>query len=179
MTNLTKADIPIMPKYFDRYIALADDGVGIVASLKQSLDELKAAPLDIWRALGDRVYAEGKWTVRDILQHIVDTERVFLYRILSIARGDKQKMATFDENDFAQMAMANLRPLDDILNEMILVRQSSIVLFQSFSDEMVLQNGNGYNGIQYGPLSLGFVLSGHQRWHFRTLEERYYPLLDP
>lgn len=167
-----------MPKYFDRYIALVDDGVTVLAALLQSLEELKIVPLDTWRELGDRVYAEGKWTVRDILQHIVDCERVFLYRILSIARGDKQKMAPFDENDFALNANANHRSLEEIMDELMIVRQSSILLFQSFTDDMLLQNGSAYNGIQYSPLALGFVLFGHQRWHFKVLEERYYPMVD-
>ena len=174
---MKKADIKIMPDYFDRYINLADDHLSVVDALALSLQELIEAPIDKWKALGDQVYLEGKWTVRDILQHFIDTERVFVYRILSIARGDKQKMAPYDENEFAKNAQATQRPLDEIFEELMLIRRATIMMYESFTDEMLLQNGQGYNDVQYGPLALGFMIAGHQRWHFRVLEERYYPLL--
>ncbi|MBK8053610.1 MAG: DinB family protein [Saprospiraceae bacterium] len=174
---MTKSDIKIMPEYFDRYIALADDHLSVVEALELSLQELNDAPVDKWRALGDQVYAEGKWTLRDILQHYIDTERVFVYRILSIARGDQQKMTPYDENEFAKNALATRRSLDEILDELKLIRRTTIMMFKSFTDDMLLQNGHGYSGVQYGPLALGFMLAGHQRWHFRVLEEKYYPML--
>lgn len=174
---MTKSDIKIMPEYFDRYIALADDHLNVVETLELSLQELNDAPLEIWIALGDQVYAEGKWTVRDTLQHYIDTERVFVYRILSIARGDKQKMLPYDENEFANNAGAIRRPMEEILEELKLIRKATIMMFKSFTDEMLMQNGHGYNGMQYGPLALGFMLAGHQRWHFKVLEEKYYLLL--
>ncbi len=171
---MKKSDIKIMPEYFDRYIALADDHLSVIESLELSLDELNQAPLDTWRAIGDKVYEVGKWTIRDILQHCIDTERVFVYRILAISRGDKQKMNPYDENEFAKNALATRRPLDEILDELKLIRRSTIMMFKSFTDDMLMQNGYGYNGIEYGPLALGFMLAGHQRWHFKVMEERYY-----
>lgn len=173
---MRKEDIQKMPPYFDRYIALADDKT-VIEVLQTSLEELENAPLDTWRLLGDKVYEEGKWTVKDMLQHYIDTERVFGYRILAIARGDKQKMIPYDEEEFGKNAKATRRPLEEILDELILLRKSTIAMFQSFDDEMLTQLGNGFNGMQYCPLSLGFMLAGHQRWHFNVLEERYYPLV--
>ena len=174
---MKKSDILKMPEYFDRYIDLAED-VSVVESLRVSLHELENAPLERWKALGDTVYAPGKWSVKDILQHYIDTERVFVYRITAIARGDKQKMLPYDEELFAQNAEANRRSIDDLLEELILIRKATILLFESFTPEMLQQEGNGFNGVTYSPLALGFMLAGHQRWHFRVLEERYYPLLD-
>ena len=171
---MKKSDIKIMPEYYDRYIALADDHLSVIESLALSLDELNQAPLDTWRAIGDKVYEVGKWTIRDILQHCIDTERVFVYRILAISRGDKQKMNPYDENEFAKNALATRRPLDEILDELKLIRRSTIMMFKSFTDDMLMQNGYGYNGIEYGPLALGIMLAGHQRWHFKVMEERYY-----
>lgn len=166
-----------MPEYFDRYINLAED-VSVVESLQISFLELENAPIEKWKALGEKTYAEGKWTIKDILQHYIDTERVFTYRITAIARGDKQKMIPYDEEDFAKNAKANRRTIDDLKEELILIRKSTIKLFQSFTPEMLQQQGNGFNGTQYCPLALGFMLAGHQRWHFRVLEEKYYPLLN-
>ncbi len=174
---MKKSDILKMPEYFDRYIDLAED-VSVVESLRVSLHELENAPLERWKALGDTVYAPGKWSVKDILQHYIDTERVFVYRITAIARGDKQKMLPYDEELFAQNAEANRRSIDDLLEELMLIRKATIYLFESFTPEMLQQEGNGFNGVTYSPLALGFMLAGHQRWHFRVLEERYYPLLD-
>lgn len=174
---MKKTAIKMMPEYFDRYINLAED-VTVVDSLQLSLKELEQAPIELWKALGDKRYAEGKWTIKDILQHFIDTERVFTYRITAIARGDKQIMNPYDEEVFAKNAEANRRSIDNLMEELCLIRKSTIKLFESFSPAMLQQQGNGFNGMQYCPLALGFMLAGHQRWHFRVLEEKYYPLLN-
>lgn len=173
---MRKSDIVIMPEYFDRYIELAADE-DIVKALTVSLEELQHAPLDTWRALGDRAYAEGKWTIKDILQHLIDTERVFMYRITAIARGDKQHMLPYDEEVFAKAAQASSRAIDDLLEELTLIRKATVLFFRYCPDDLLLQQGYAYNGAQYGPLALGFMLAGHQRWHFRILENKYYPMI--
>jgi hypothetical protein len=174
---MKKSDIKKMPEYFDRYIHLAED-TSVVAALQISLQELENAPLEKWIALGEKTYAPDKWTVKDILQHYIDTERVFTYRITAIARGDKQKMIPYDEEVFAKNALANRRTLDDLMEELTLIRKATIKLYQSFTAEMLCELGNGFKGMQYCPLALGFMLAGHQRWHFRVLEEKYYPLIN-
>jgi hypothetical protein len=173
---MKKNDIKKMPEYFDRYINLTDD-VTYLEALQLSLRELEDAPLGKWKELGEKVYAMGKWTIKDILQHYIDTERVFTYRITSIARGDKQIMNPYDEDVFASAALANRRTIDDLFEELLLLRKSTIAMYKSFTPEMLHQQGNGFNGMEYCPLSLGFMLAGHQRWHFRVLEEKYFPLI--
>lgn len=172
------SDIGSMPEYFDRYILLAEN-ISINESLEISLKELEQAPIDKWVALGDRVYAANKWTVKDILQHCIDTERVFVYRATAIARGDQQEMIPFDEEEFARNTTAGQRTIEDLLEELMLVRKGSIAFFKSLNPTMLQREGKGYNGMRYCPLALGFMLAGHQRWHFKVLEERYYPLLKP
>ena len=173
---MKKSELNPMPKYFDRYIALADD-VEMMDALNISLQELEDAPLDKWKALGNRAYAEGKWSVKDMLQHIIDTERVFVYRATSFARQDPQKMLGYDEELFGKNAEANRRSIDELYEELILLRKSTILLFKSFTDEMLQTIGKGYSS-EYSVVSIGFMLPGHQRWHFKVLEERYYPLLE-
>jgi hypothetical protein len=173
---MKKSDIKKMPEYFDRYINLTDD-VTYLDALLISLKELESAPIDKLKALGDNTYAKDKWTIKDILQHCIDTERVFTYRITAISRGDKQKMLPYDEDTFAKNADANRRSVDELLEEILLIRKSTIMLYQSFTKDMLHQQGNGFNGVQYCPLALGFMLAGHQRWHFKVIEERYFPLL--
>ena len=86
-------------------------------------------------------------------------------------------MLPFDEESFAKNTIANQRTIDDLLNELLLVRKGTIAMYQSFSTKMLHQVGNGFNKMQYCPLSLGFMLAGHQRWHFKVLEEKYLSLL--
>lgn len=174
--NMKKSDIQKMPEYFDRYINLTDD-VTYREALEISLTELEKAPIDKWKALGEKVYAPGKWTIKDMLQHIIDTERVFAYRMTAFARKDPQKMLGFDEDNYANNAFANRRTIDDLVEELILVRKNLIALYKSFTPEMLQLEGKGYNGATYSVLSMGFCMAGHQRWHFKVLEERYYPLL--
>ncbi|MBK7036783.1 MAG: DinB family protein [Bacteroidetes bacterium] len=77
-----------LPEYFDRYILKCDD-VELTDAIKISITELENAPIDKWKQLGDKTYAPGKWTVKEILQHLIDTERIFCYRALTYARGEK------------------------------------------------------------------------------------------
>lgn len=174
---MKKSDIKKMPQYFDRYINLTDD-VAYLEALNTSLEELVNAPIDKWNALGDKVYAPGKWTVKDILQHYIDTERVFTYRITAIARGDEQAFNSFDEDLFANNAEANRRTIEDLVEELIIMRKGFIKMYQSFTTTMLHRKGRGANGMEYCVLSLGFMIPGHQRWHFKVLEEKYYPFLN-
>lgn len=174
---MKKSDIKKMPEYFDRYINLTDD-VTYLEALKISLHELENAPFEKWKALGEKVYAPGKWTIKDMLQHIIDTERVFSYRMTAFSRKDPQKMLGYDEDHYAKNAMANRRDIDSLIEELILVRKGLITLYQSFNNEMLLLEGKGYNGAQYSVLSMAFCMAGHQRWHFKVLEEKYYSLLE-
>lgn len=174
---MKKSDIKNMPEYFDRYIDLTDD-VDHLEALKISLLELENFPVEKWKTIGEKVYAPGKWTVKDILQHYIDTERVFSYRMTAFARNDGQRMLSFDEDLFAKNADANRRTIDDLLAELILVRKSYIAQYQSYTDEMLQRVGQGYNGSEYSVLAMAFMIAGHQRWHFRVVEEKYYPLID-
>lgn len=173
---MTKANITIMPAYFDRYINLAEDE-HFLTTLEISLQELQQAPIDKWSALGNNVYAPGKWTVKDILQHYIDTERVFTYRITAFARGDKQRMLSFDEDTYAKNTNANERTVNDLVEELILVRKGYIAMYKSFTPAMLMKTGFGFDGNEIQVLAMAYMIAGHQRWHFKVLEEKYYPLL--
>jgi DinB superfamily len=172
---MKKSDINPMPAYFDRYINLAAD-VDVNTALQQSLEAAENFPMDKWRALGDMVYAPGKWTVKDMIQHITDTERIFAYRALRFARKDSTKLPGFEENDFAAAAGANARGLEDLVEELKQVRRSTIALFASFTGEMLQTVGATFSA-SLTPLAIGFTIAGHQQHHLNVLEERYYPLL--
>ena len=166
----TRSQLSPLPQYFDRYINLVDD-VTVTQALEISLKELHDAPLQQWKAIGSKVYAPGKWTINDILQHVADTERVFAYRALSFARGEKD-VRPFDENLYGQNAGATNRTLEDILEELIAVRKASILLYKSFNETMLNRKGVGFKG-EYSVHDIGFIIGGHQRWHWRVIEEKY------
>ena len=169
---MLKSALPFMPEYFDRYINQTDD-VSLLNMLERAKDELLNYCWDKLEALGDQVYAPGKWTGRDILQHLIDTERILSYRALCMARGEAANLPSFEEDDYALHAQGNQRSLEDLKAEFINLRTSTLHLFRSFSDAMLLRMGTA-NGKQLTPLALGFIVAGHQRHHFRVLEERYF-----
>ncbi|MBI1224249.1 MAG: DinB family protein [Bacteroidetes bacterium] len=173
---MKKSDLSWAPGYFNTYINKVPD-VELTEAFAQSISELHNLDMAKLRSLGDQVYAPGKWTVRDIIQHLSDCERVFAYRALRFARNDKTPMPSFDENLFAETAGANTRPLEQVLEELKLVRASTIALFDTFSDESLLRTGV-MAGMELPVLALGFTLAGHQIHHFDILVERYFPLLN-
>ena len=168
---MKRTEIYPMPEYFDRYINLADD-IELNEALQISCDELNHLPVDLWKNIGDKVYAPGKWTIRDILQHMIDTERIFAYRALCFARGEANRMPSFDENEYAQNTSANQRSLEELIAELKLVRETSMMLYNSFTDEMLLRAGVSFRG-SYSVLAIGFIMVGHQRWHLNIIQERY------
>ena len=165
-----------MPQFFDRYINLVDD-IAIDDALRQFGQSYLEKEKDNLVKLGDDVYAPGKWTVKDIIQHIIDAERIFAYRALRIARYDKTPLPGFEENVYALHTTASSRTLDDLLHEFYSVRAANIILFKSFNDDM-LQNEGISSGNPVSVLALGFTIAGHTIHHVNVLRERYYPLLD-
>lgn len=172
---MLKSQINLSPSYFDRYInkvpdlharaALSSHGIPIIEQHR-----------DRWTTLGDQTYAPGKWTINEVLQHIIDTERVFAYRALRIGRGDESPMPGFDQEVFNNHTDASSRKIQDLLKELITVRQSSIWLFESMDDEALLRQGVA-SDLTMNPLALAFMITGHLIHHVEILEERYYPLM--
>lgn len=120
----------------------------------------------------DFAYAPGKWTLKEMLQHIIDTERIFAYRALCIARHEKQSLPGFDENEYASNSHATARSWQSLLAEFKLVRKTTEILFDSFSPETLQQAGTSNNN----PVSvntIGFVTVGHLYHHMEVIKERY------
>lgn len=175
MNTMKRSELNGLPEYFDRYILKCDD-VTINEMFNISIAEIDNAPLDKWRALGDRTYAEGKWTVKEVLQHLIDTERVFAYRALAIARGETAKLPSFDEDSYAKHSEANRRSLEDIIAELRHSHQSMQMMYNSFTPEMLERKGMGWKG-EYSVAHIAFTMGGHQRWHLDVLKERYYGII--
>lgn len=117
-------------------------------------------------------YAEGKWTIKDIIQHLIDVERVFSYRALRIARNDTTPLPGFDENFYVANANANNRSIQDLLSELALVRQSTLFLFKNFTLEQLGKIGTASDK-QVSVRAIGFILIGHQKHHQEVFRQRY------
>jgi len=120
----------------------------------------------------DYRYAEGKWTIKDIIQHLIDSERVFAYRAMRFARHDETALPGFDENLFAANANADKRSINDLLTEMSALRHANIAMFKAFSQEELLNKGTA-SGYTVSVRAFGFLIIGHQNHHIKVFRERY------
>jgi hypothetical protein len=120
----------------------------------------------------DYAYAPGKWTIKQVLQHCIDTERIMAYRALCVARGESQSLPGFDENAYAATAQVGHRSLKQLTDELMHARASSVLLFQSF-DAVDLQRLGTANGQPISANALGFIIVGHVLHHQQVLTERY------
>lgn len=117
-------------------------------------------------------YAEDKWTIKEIFQHIIDTENIFMYRCLRIARHDQTPLAGFDQNDYILPSLANKKSIELLLEEYQAVRQNFIVLLKSLSETDLNFVGNA-NGSNLSARSAAFIILGHELWHIKIIKERY------
>lgn len=129
---------------------------------------VKSIPADKWHY----TYALGKWTIAEVLMHVLDAERVFQYRALRIGRGDKTPLPGFDQDAYVPNSGAHDRSQESVLDEYRAVRQSSISLFAGFSREVLGWQGTASQAtVSVG--ALGFMICGHQKHHRNILRERY------
>ena len=117
-------------------------------------------------------YAEGKWTLKELLQHVIDTERIFIYRALAFARKETQSLPGFDEKTYAANSDANARTWKSLCEELKAVRNTSRLLFENFTDEMLSSSGLANNN-PTTVNAIGFILVGHVYHHKNIVETRY------
>ena len=148
------------------------ENVELLEELEISLHDfirfVREIPMDKF----DYRYAEGKWTIKDIIQHIIDAERIFAYRALRISRNDQTPLPGFEENDYVENTNANDRSIQELLTELSAVRHSNLLMFKSFTEEQLTRMGTASNH----PISvraLGFLIIGHQKHHQKVFQERY------
>lgn len=157
--------------HFATYIKQAGQGK-LIEELEISLHDfirfVQNIPLDKF----DYRYAEGKWTIKDIIQHVMDTERIFVYRALRFSRYDKTVLPSFEENDYADNANSNSRSIQDLLTEFSALRHSTLLFYKSLSEEQLKNIGKASN-YEISVRALGFVIIGHQKHHQKVFEERY------
>lgn len=159
------------PEYMDTYISLVKED-----NVRDALAETKKTFLafigSINPDLENHRYAAGKWSIKEVILHCADTERIFASRALGYARGEKQKSLSFDENTYANNSHADTRSLKDIIDEYETIANATASLFHSFSDSVLSIPGE----MPSGPCTVnavGFAISGHNLHHMKIIKERY------
>jgi uncharacterized damage-inducible protein DinB len=147
----------------DDAVAALEAQASDVAALIDSLDET---------AIAGHRYAPGKWTVKEVLGHLIDDERIFAYRMLCVARNDTRPLPGFDENDYVAATQFESRTLASLAAEYRVVRASTLAFFDSLTAEEWLRRGT-VNGYEASVRGLAFHVAGHELHHLRTLRERY------
>lgn len=165
-----------MPEYFDRYINLVAD-VELSQAFDDSIAQLNGLDMNALARLENKPYAEGKWTVQQILQHILDFERIFNYRALLFARNVGKPPQGIEEDDMAANSQADKRSVASIVEEMKIVRAGTKFLYDGFDEETLKTIGKTYSA-EISLLALGFTSIGHQIHHLNIIKERYLPLLE-
>ncbi|MFC4779451.1 DinB family protein [Paenibacillus sp. GCM10023252] len=157
--------------FYETYVRLVKD-LHPLEVLEQSVQEV----VQLIHGLGEEGalhrYAPGKWSVKELLGHIVDTERIMSYRLLRIARGDQTPLAGYEEDDYVRSAAFDDRPLTDLLEEYSAVRRSSVALLKSLGEEALLRRGTA-NGHPCSARAIAYIMAGHERHHVGVLRERY------
>lgn len=168
MPNLTPGTYPV---FIEHYLPFIDTNTIAEATEKysSSISEFfKNIPPE---KAGYR-YAAGKWNIKEMLQHIIDAERIFAYRAVTIARHDKTHLPGFDENSYAAASNADKRTWESLLNEFEFVRKSTDLLLQSFTEDQLQQSGTTNNEPNTAK-ALSFLVYGHILHHIKVLKERY------
>lgn len=157
--------------YFQKYIDLVPGG-DIVQLLQEAKMDmialLQALPPEKW----DFRYAEGKWSVREMILHMIDTERIFTYRALRIARNDQTPLPGFEQDDYIPFSNATNRSWNSLISEYVAVREATIQLFKNFTPEMWQHTGTASNNT-ISVLALAYVTCGHERHHLNVLNDKY------
>jgi hypothetical protein len=168
---MSRPDISAIPSFYHNYVNLVKQD-NLHGAFNDHVNELVnlLSPLsaDKW----DFKYAEQKWSVKELVQHVIDTERIFNYRALCFARGDKNELPGFDENLYAANSKANKRNSKDLINELGFVQKGSRLLFESFDEEQLKSEGIA-NKNPISVLAIGYITVGHAKHHSNILRERY------
>lgn len=150
--------------------ALGD--VNLIEELEISLHDLIHFVQNIPMDKFDYRYAEGKWNIKEIIQHVIDTERIFAYRALRISRDDQTPLPGFDENHYISNTEAASRSIQDLLTEFSAVRHSNLFLFKSLSEDQLKKIGTASNAT-VSVRAIGFIMIGHQKHHQKVFQEKY------
>lgn len=158
-------------QYFHRYIARVPDG-NLIEMLNEQGAETRAMLGPLTDTDACFRYAPDKWSIKEVLGHITDTERIMAYRALSFARGEQAVLPSFDENAYVKASRFDERALHAQLAELALVRAATIAFFDGLSQDELMRRGRVPSG-EYTVRAMAYIIAGHERHHQQILNERY------
>lgn len=158
--------------YYGQYIHKLRDDHTLIESFEAGKETMSSFFKDIPPEKHEYCYAENKWSCKEILQHLIDTERMFMYRCFRIARNDKTELAGFDQNIYVEPSRANQKTMNDLLAEFQIVRDGSISLLNSLTPND-LKNIGTANGGHMSARAAAFTITGHEIWHKDIIVDRY------
>ena len=171
---MIKSDITL--KEYNSYFQIYLDKLSDDLHLSSGFQKGKEFVIDFFSSLTNDIYdykyEEGKWTVKEVFQHLIDAERVFMYRCFRIARRDTTSLAGFDQDDFVMTCNANSKSIDDLLEEFISVRNSFITLLKTLSHDDLKFMGEA-SGFPISARAVAFINLGHYLWHIDVIKDRY------
>jgi hypothetical protein len=159
------------PPYYQGYLDLVKGG-DVIRTLKDQIIDIQAVISTIPEEKEGFAYAEGKWTIKEVIGHIIDTERVLAYRAMRFARKDKTILPGFDENTFVANANFNKRTLYELAHEFAIVREANITMFKTFEKDQLIEKGNA-NGQQVSVRSIIYMIAGHAAHHVNVIRTKY------
>ncbi len=158
-------------EYYNNYISKID-GNGVMPILENQPDELRSVISTLPEEKGTFAYDEGKWTIKEVLSHLIDGERIFAYRILRISRGDETPIEGFEQEGYIENSNANNRSFAELLDEFELQRKSNLLLLKNIDDTGSRRMGTA-SGYPISVRALAYISAGHVRHHMGILKERY------
>lgn len=164
-------DINEVPSFYRGYVKQLSEGT-VVRNLRTSGETITDLYASIPVEKGDFAYAPDKWTIKEVLLHIIDAERIFAYRALRFARNDKTDLPGFEQNDYVPASNAGSRTINSLIAEFLTVRVSSISLFETFDEEVMKRTGTA-NKNTVSVEALGYIISGHCLHHANIINQRY------
>jgi hypothetical protein len=168
---MTKPDSTEYAPYFEKYISLPREEE-IVATLGKQIEGTLSLVRGLSDAQGDHRYAADKWSVKEVIGHLIDAERIFAYRALRFARNDATPLPGFDENSFVANAGFGSRALADLADEFEYTRRSTVYLFKSLDGDASLRRGVSNNN-EISVRAIAYVIAGHELHHVEILRTRY------
>lgn len=160
-----------IPPYYRSYVEKAPDG-DLIKTLRSASDRLWKTVSRIPPGYADHRYQPEKWSIKEVFQHVLDSERIFAYRALRFARNDATELPGFDENAYGRAARVGHREFHELLREHDALRWTTVELFRSFTPEMLTRMGTA-NGTRISVRAIGWVISGHAVHHMDVIDERY------
>jgi hypothetical protein len=157
--------------YFGGYIDEVPPG-DVLEILERQMAETQELLRGLTASQAMHRYAPGKWSIKEIVGHLADTERIFTYRALCFSRRERAPLPGFEEDEYVAAARFDARPMSDLARELETVRAATLTLFRGLSDEALVRRGTA-NAKPYTVRAIAFVIAGHERHHVRVLRERY------